>query len=463
MFTRRGILAVLLSIFMLLCYACLVIGDADDAPPWMSGPYSLCMVAQRYGVELDVEAVALLAETTKTGTIMECLADAACQLGIKAVSMKTNYDGLLELEPPFIALVKSSGDDSGSHYIVIDEMDPRQVKVWWPHSRGDSILQKKEFQKIWSGHALTLAAPEVQNKEDAPDIEIEEPVYDFGAVARMEEVQHTFVIRNVGQSPLEILKVTPACIATCTDKDARLGERSIPPGGRTTLDMVYRGRGVGKGRGEVRLVTNDPNEQLVILSIVGVTTGRVGVSPGHFYLGEMGQDESIRKSFDIHQAKFREGRIKSVKSSSPKVKVKLLEASNRELLARVDFQIEAGLPEGPFRERIIVITDDATHPEKQVSIEGIVVGDVLVRPDQFFMGFLNTGIPVQRTVMLEKRGEADLKILRVENSLPSVQVTWTAVEPGRKYQIDAICTPTDASARSIRDVVRVNTNLTLSH
>jgi hypothetical protein len=373
---------------------------------------------------------------------------------MKAVGMKTNYDSLMELELPLIALVKSSGHENSDHYIVVDKISPKQVEVWWDPSQGHLVLQRQKFQKIWSGYVLSIAAPKLRNQKHAPHIEIDEPIYDFGTAAQMENVQHTFVIRNVGQKPLEILKVVPAC--TC--EDVKLRDRSIPPGGLTTLDMVYRGQGTGKSRASVSLITNDPDEQRVVMSMVGVITGVVGVSQGHFYLGEIGQDKSIKRSFDIHRPRFREAKIKLVKSSSPKIKVKLRKLRSKELLARVDFEIEAGLPRGSLKERITVVTDDVRYPEIQVSIEGTVVGDILVRPDQFFMGFLDIGVPVRPTVTLEKRGKADLKVLGVENTLPIIQVKWTTVEPGRKYQIDAICTPAATPARSIRDVVRIHTD-----
>ncbi len=57
-------------------------------PSWMCGPYALCQVAERHGVVLKPEKVEELAGTTKAGTTMKGLADAASQLGMQPVGQK---------------------------------------------------------------------------------------------------------------------------------------------------------------------------------------------------------------------------------------------------------------------------------------------------------------------------------------------------------------------------------------
>ena len=81
-----------------------------------------------------------------------------------------------------------------------------------------------------------------------------------------------------------------------------------------------------------------------------------------------------------------------------------------------------------------------------------------MEPNQFFMGFLQVDTPIRRTVTVEKRGKADLEILKVENRLPFVEIKVVPIEQGKKYQIEATCTPTAASPKSIRDVVQIHTN-----
>ena len=424
-----------------------------ELPSWMCGPYTLCQVAERHGVVVKPEKVAELAGTAKGGTTMKGLADAASQLGMQPVGQKINYRNLLRLTPPLIALVKTP--DTTTHFIVVDKIERNQIEIW-DVRQGYSILPRKKFESMWEGYVLMLSPPRPQGAvpADAPDIEIDAPTYDFGVIPQMEKVEHSFTIKNVGGSPLEILEVDPSC--TCEKVDLR--EKVIPPGGTTQLNVRYRGStNSGKTRVAVYLKTNDPDEPAAVVSLFGIVNGTAGVYPGHFHLGEIGQDELIRKSFVIYRPAFDTIRIKSVKSSSAQVQTKLQRLDETDVIARVHFDLK-GLPLGPFRETITVTTDAKKYSEIYVGIEGTVVGELLLEPNQFFTGFLQVNMPVRRTVTLEKRGKADLEILKVENSSSIVQTKIVLVEPGKKYKIEVTCTPTMSSPKSIRDIIQIHTN-----
>lgn len=426
-----------------------------ELPSWMCGPYTLCQVAERYGTVLDPEVVAKLARTTEAGTTMKGLADAAHQLGMKAVGQKTNYQDLLQLTLPLIALVKAQDSFTANHFIVIDKIEQDQIETW-DVNRGYAIYPKAYFESIWDGYVLVISPPVLQHGlADAPDIEIEAPTHDFGTLPQMETIDHTFTIKNVGTLPLEILEVNPSC--TC--EKVALKERTIPPHGETELEVRYRGStNSGKTRVAVYLKTNDPDEPEVVVSLFGVINGIAGVYPGHFNLRDIGQGETIRQSFVIYPRTYgHKLTVKSVTASSPLIKTKLQRVKNKNILARVHFEIQH-LPLGPFRETIKVTTDAEKYSEIHVGIEGVVVGELLLEPDQFFMGFLKIDKPVRRTVILEKRGTADLELLKVENSLPFIDIKIVPVEPGKKYQIAATCTATADSEKMIRDVVKIHTN-----
>ena len=386
---------------------------------------------------------------------MKGLADAASQLGMQPVGQKINYRHLRRLTPPLIALVKTPDNSSSAHFVVVDKIERNQIEIW-DVRQGYSILPKKNFESIWEGYVLVLSPPQPRRAApaDAPDIEIDAPSYDFGVIPQMEKVEHSFTIKNVGRNPLEIFEVDPSC--TCEKVDLR--EKVISPGGTTQLDLRYRSsNNSGKIRASVYLTTNDPDEPEMVVSLFGIVNGTAGVYPGHFNLGEIGQEESVRKSFVIFRPAFDTIRVKSVKSSSPQVQTKFQRLDETDLIARVHFDLQ-GLPLGPFRETITVTTDAEKYSEIYIGIEGTVVGELVLEPNQFFTGFLQVDTPVRRTVTLETRGEADLEILKVENSLSIVQTKIVPVESGKKYQIEAICTPTASSPKSIRDVIEIHTN-----
>lgn len=422
---------------------------------WMCGPYTLCQVAERYGMVVDVENVAKLAGTTKAGTTMKGLAEAAFKLGMKAVGMKTKYNRLLELKTPLIAYVRTPNGSEANHFIVIDKLEANQLETW-DVNQGYSILSREKFEEMWTGYVLTVSPPHrLKKTSDAPHIELDEPTYDFGLIGQMEDIQHDFTIKNSGGKPLKILKIEPSC--TC--EKVEIEDRIIPPGETTKLHVSYHSTtNRGKTRAAVYLTTNDPDAHRVVVSMFGIIAGIVGVYPGYFDLGEIGQEETIHKSFVVRRPEFGTLQVKKVKTSSPYIEARLEKLKDKDLLARVHFEIKPGMPMGRFKEETTIYTDAVKYPEVKVLIEGNVVGELLLKPNQFFMGFLKRGNSVRRTVNLEKRGKPDLKILKIEKDLQTVKIEIVTIEPGKKYQIKAMCTPTASSPALIRDVVKIQTN-----
>lgn len=430
--------------------------SSADLETWMCGPYTLCQVAERYGKVFDPDVVAKLSKTTEQGTTMKGLADAAYQLGMKVVGQKTTYSNLHQLTPPLIALIKVQDNIVTNHFIVIDKIEANQIEIW-DVNKGYEIYSKEKFESMWEGYVLliSLLPPQSQVPVDAPDIQIDTPIHDFGTLPQMETAEHTFTIKNVGMLPLEILEVHPSC--NC--ETVELKEKIILAGGQTQLNVLFRGTSnSGKTRLAVYLKTNDPDEPNVVISMFGIINGIARVYPGHFNLGKITQDESIRKSFLIYPRNYGyELKVDSVKSNSPFIKTKLHKVKDKEILARVNFEIRQ-LPLGPFRKTIIVTTNAEKYSEIHIGIEGTVIGEILLEPNQFFFGFQKVGEPVHRTVTVEKHGKADLKILKVEGNLSFVDIKIIQVEPSKKYKIEAICIPTADFPKSIRDVIKIHTN-----
>ena len=446
----------ILFFIILILVGCLLKISSAGLETWMCGPYTLCQVAERYGKVFDPDVVAKLSKTTEQGTTMKGLADAAYQLGMKVVGQKTTYSSLNQLTPPLIALVKVQDNIVTNHFIVIDKIEANQIEIW-DVNKGYEIYSKEKFESMWEGYVLliSLLPPQNQVPADAPDIQIDTPIQDFGILPQMESVNHDFIIKNVGMLPLEILEVHPSC--NC--ETVELKQKIILSGGQTKLTVLFRGTAnSGKTRAAVYLKTNDPDEPNVVVSMFGIINGVARVYPGHFNLGNIMQDESIHKSFLIYPRSYGyELKVKSVTARSPLIKPKLRKVKDKEILARVNFEIRQ-LPLGPFRETIIVTTNAEKYSEIHIGIEGTVIGEILLEPDQFFFGFQKVGKPVHRTVTVEKYGKPDLKILKVEKNLSFVEIKIIQVEPGKKYKIEAICTPTKTSPKSIRDVVKLHTN-----
>lgn len=90
--------------------------------------------------------------------------------------------------------------------------------------------------------------------------------YDFGKIPEGRVVEHVFILKNTGKTPLEIISVTPDC--NCTK--ARFSANQIKPGGQVELIITFYSQGQrGSFTKLVIIETNDPVEPIKMIKIKG--------------------------------------------------------------------------------------------------------------------------------------------------------------------------------------------------
>ena len=100
----------------------------------------------------------------------------------------------------------------------------------------------------------SLAFAQKDKKTSGPRLEIQPLEHDFGSLPQNEKVVHEFSILNTGTEELEIRRISTSCGCTA----ALTSDRSVPPGGTTTLKVTLETR---KYRGaierSVSIASND--------------------------------------------------------------------------------------------------------------------------------------------------------------------------------------------------------------
>jgi len=101
----------------------------------------------------------------------------------------------------------------------------------------------------------------------APQITVDDNVYQFGTVLEGVVVTHTFVLTNAGDETLQIGNVRTSCGCTTTD----LAKKSLAPGESVNLNAVFDSVGYG-GRTVTKMIyveSNDPAHPELVLQIKG--------------------------------------------------------------------------------------------------------------------------------------------------------------------------------------------------
>jgi hypothetical protein len=134
----------------------------------------------------------------------------------------------------------------------------------------------------------------------APKAVIAATLHDFGQVSEEQHLSHTFIIRNGGDAPLEILRVDPDCACSVVDYDRR-----ILPGGEGKLTLGIKPFSVVRPfekKTQVRF--NDPEQSQVTFVLKGVARPIIEIQPHHIvrWRGSFNAELKAEVRFISHQS-----------------------------------------------------------------------------------------------------------------------------------------------------------------
>ena len=117
------------------------------------GPTCLKMVAKYYGKNVDIQTLRDFSETTREGSNLYNLSDAAEKIGFRSLGMKTSLERIDELPLPCI-LHWNKG-----HFVVLYKIRRGTYYVSDP-AIGQIEYSKKEFLKFWIGNNADISTSE---------------------------------------------------------------------------------------------------------------------------------------------------------------------------------------------------------------------------------------------------------------------------------------------------------------
>jgi len=121
-----------------------------------------------------------------------------------------------------------------------------------------------------------------------PRAEVAATLHDFGSLSEDQRPTHTFLIKNTGARPLEIIRVHPECACTATAYD-----RLIPPGGQGALTLSIKPFTLqGQFAKKTDVFLNDPDQPRLVFTLKGIIHPLIDIQPGTIirFRGKTGED-----------------------------------------------------------------------------------------------------------------------------------------------------------------------------
>jgi len=311
-----------------------------------------------------------------------------------------------------------------------------------------------------SENAAKAAAP-------AGRLTIVEPVKEYGEVPKGEKLDWSFVIKNTGDSDLQILAAKPGCGCTVADFD-----KVIKPGasGKVTahIDTTAFAGPISK---TVSIETSDPTTPEAVLTIHATVKPFVEAFPAGFVRYNMLQGDAETQSITLYSDE--EDPFEITHIDAPEyVKVvphKIEDPNSRVQAGRANqnqyrLEITVGGPDakiGPLADKIHIATNSKHQPDYFVSVTGVIRPTFRIEPTAVNFGEVAPTDPAAtRGVILHSNSLKTpemFNVTKAETSIPGVTASVKPTDHKGEYEV-TLQVAKDAKPGDLDGTVKIYTN-----
>lgn len=305
--------------------------------------------------------------------------------------------------------------------------------------------------------ALVLAASGVVAQEEAapapteaasvqgPRIASDAPVFDFGVADNAQPIDHTFVIRNDGDTTLVIERVRPTCGCTV----ANITKKELAPGETSEISTRLSLPGRTGHQSKVLIVySNDPEQPEYRLTLTGEMSSTITVNPARQFIGQVNPGQKVDMTVSLEAAPGQTFAITGVEPSSQDIhtEVETVEPGRN---YRVKARLKAGNDAGLYQANLRILTDHPARGSIDIPITGNIVGDVLVAPQDITLSLQHTD-PVTRYIVVRPGAAGSFELLSVTAPDPGIQVnTFPFGNNGYRIQLENITASPELDGKEI--------------
>ncbi|MEZ6068228.1 MAG: DUF1573 domain-containing protein [Planctomycetaceae bacterium] len=237
--------------------------------------------------------------------------------------------------------------------------------------------------------------------------------HNFGVVASGAEVSQRIQIRNLYKETVTIANVGTSC--GCTK--AAVSANSIPSGEAIWLTVsidTENFRGQKDTHVDVRVTFDNVHFKDVRIAIHTYIRKDVVIEPGSADIGTVGIGAGGQRELTIKYAGRDNWAIREIRTGSNLVKAVAEETSRGggRVNYRMTVTLDPNAPQGPFRDRLTIVTDDASNPFVPVNVTANVEPDIVVATPSVDLGPLSPG--VAKTFRVVVRGREPFSIETIE-------------------------------------------------
>lgn len=289
--------------------------------------------------------------------------------------------------------------------------------------------------------AVSVALGNLAVADEAPKIEFEETVQDFGETAQFGILTGSFKFRNTGNGVLRMQQPSSSCgCAVATLKKDTLG-----PGETGEVEFTWK---IGPAKGSLhRIITiasNDPGTPQLELTIMAKSR-QIYLAVPDFLMANVplgGRQSDL--SLTVTRTDGGPLQIQHIDTSQPWIVAKIdpaWEGSDGSTRIQVEVQ-GVGVPRR-FNESIrLFASDKMDAPIASISVFGEIMGELAVSPERLFWS-ISDSADARRADLLTRRltirapSGKEFELRNVQSSIKELSVELNRIDDGKAYEIVA--------------------------
>ena len=303
---------------------------------------------------------------------------------------------------------------------------------------------------------LTLLGSSAFGQKWAKDM-FDHRSHDFGRVARGAKIEHRFTVENIYEEDARIVSVRSSCGCAST----KFSSKILKTWDKADITAVLDTRNFLAQKDSTLTVVFDlPYPAEVQLHIHAYIRSDVVIQPGAVAFGSVAQGTAAQQKVKVSYAGRSNWRIERVEAGNPKLKARAVETRRSDGLVDYDLVVElaADAPVGYIREQLILVTNDSRTRASRVpvTVEGVVVPAVTVRPNPLLLGIIRPGQTVTRRLVVQ--GPKPFKVVTV--ACEDEHFKCAASETPKKLHLIPVTFTAGETTGNVTGKILIETDLT---
>ncbi|MEA1950667.1 MAG: DUF1573 domain-containing protein, partial [Planctomycetota bacterium] len=283
-----------------------------------------------------------------------------------------------------------------------------------------------------------------------------ETTFDFGVIARGAKAERRFVFENIYLEDAHISSVRSSCGCTTLQSPTEIIKTYEQAAVVAKIDTRSF---LGRKNATITVVFDKPFYATVDLHVHCYIRSDVVFQPGVVQFGSVRRGQSERRKTTISYAGSNNWQITSVSCSNPSLKTELVEATRFQGRTTYDLWVtlSADAKAGYINDQIILHTNDSDPSKCKIplSVEGVVIDALTVRPAPLTFGILSPGQSATKNLVV--RGHAPFKVTRI--SCPNSAVVFDTPTEAKRFHVLPITLLCPSKPGKIQEKIKIETDI----